>query len=330
MTLIQLDFTDGLCGAGNCSAGCGGGYIDGVFNTMLCLKDTPCAGNCGCDCRFPYITTTLPSVEFSPGDEIIVILLPPPGSLPEFDESDDFKALVVPEKPIFWNNLLTSVDITPSRQPGKFDLEVSGASVWRLADTDVDMSMEAQVFVEGTLQASAVVQGFASPPGPGQSGCDGSPSICDNGCGSWNFDPVQCELWFTYPTYSLGCECGTPWILPFAAIPAQPGDEIVVVLVPAPNGLPTLPGSEGDDSLVIPVPSGCIGDINGDGIVNGADVGLLLGDWGGPGPGDLDENGTTDGGDLGLLLGDWGPCAQVQPTALALDAARGPLRSAGT
>ena len=41
-------------------------------------------------------------------------------------------------------------------------------------------------------------------------------------------------------------------------------------------------------------------------LVDGADLGLLLGDWGGTGAGDLNGDGTIDGADLGLLLGAWG------------------------
>lgn len=50
------------------------------------------------------------------------------------------------------------------------------------------------------------------------------------------------------------------------------------------------------------------GDLNGDGIVNGADLGALLGYWGlcpAPCPGDFDGNGVVDGADLGILLGNW-------------------------
>lgn len=47
------------------------------------------------------------------------------------------------------------------------------------------------------------------------------------------------------------------------------------------------------------------GDFDGDWIVNGTDLGLLLGSWGQPGPTDLDDSGTTDGQDLGVLLGHW-------------------------
>ncbi len=51
-------------------------------------------------------------------------------------------------------------------------------------------------------------------------------------------------------------------------------------------------------------------DINGDGVVNGADLAILLGAWGAcPATGccsaDLDESGTVDAADLALLLGAW-------------------------
>ena len=59
----------------------------------------------------------------------------------------------------------------------------------------------------------------------------------------------------------------------------------------------------------------CLGDLNEDGIVGGADLALLLGGWG---PcdgatciGDFDENGQVNGADLALLLGAWGPCGSA-------------------
>jgi hypothetical protein len=69
------------------------------------------------------------------------------------------------------------------------------------------------------------------------------------------------------------------------------------------NGSSTTVGSS---SLVMNgVPATIIGDINGDGVVNGADLGLLLSGWGQPGPTDLNHDGTTNGADLGLLLSHW-------------------------
>lgn len=47
------------------------------------------------------------------------------------------------------------------------------------------------------------------------------------------------------------------------------------------------------------------GDLDGDGAVTGADLGLLLAAWGTVGPGDIDGDGVVDGADLGVLLGAW-------------------------
>jgi hypothetical protein len=46
-------------------------------------------------------------------------------------------------------------------------------------------------------------------------------------------------------------------------------------------------------------------DLNGDGRVDGADLGILLGSWG-TAANDLNGDGQVDGADLGVLLGDWG------------------------
>jgi hypothetical protein len=69
-------------------------------------------------------------------------------------------------------------------------------------------------------------------------------------------------------------------------------------------------GSTGAGNITITCTSfgdPCPEDLNGDGQVNGADLGLMLGAWGTP-DGDVNGNGITDGADLGLLLGAWGPC----------------------
>jgi hypothetical protein len=49
-------------------------------------------------------------------------------------------------------------------------------------------------------------------------------------------------------------------------------------------------------------------DLNRDGAVNGFDLGMLLGNWGGFDPqADLDGDNVITGADLGLLLGAWQP-----------------------
>ncbi len=66
------------------------------------------------------------------------------------------------------------------------------------------------------------------------------------------------------------------------------------------RGVVTLVVTETDESC-----GGVLGDLNGDDIVNGADLGLLLAAWGTAGPGDLNNDGTVNGADLGILLSSW-------------------------
>lgn len=47
------------------------------------------------------------------------------------------------------------------------------------------------------------------------------------------------------------------------------------------------------------------GDLNGDNVVDGGDLGIMLLQWGGPGNADLDGSGDVNGGDLGYLLLYW-------------------------
>ena len=53
----------------------------------------------------------------------------------------------------------------------------------------------------------------------------------------------------------------------------------------------------------------CLGDLNNDGEVNGADLGLMLVAFSGSDPNaDLNDDGVVNGADLGLMLVGWGDC----------------------
>ncbi len=55
----------------------------------------------------------------------------------------------------------------------------------------------------------------------------------------------------------------------------------------------------------------CLGDVNSDHVVDGADIGAVLAAWGStPGDARVDPNRdeTVDGADLGIVLSQWGPC----------------------
>lgn len=57
--------------------------------------------------------------------------------------------------------------------------------------------------------------------------------------------------------------------------------------------------------------TGLCGDIDANGVVDGADLGALLATWGTTSASaDLDADGSVGGGDLGILLANWGPCSE--------------------
>ena len=72
-------------------------------------------------------------------------------------------------------------------------------------------------------------------------------------------------------------------------------------------GLITVELKSGDIwSAIAPAPGLISTDINSDGQVDGADLGILISDWGTTGPeADLNLDGIVDGGDLGVLLASW-------------------------
>ena len=72
------------------------------------------------------------------------------------------------------------------------------------------------------------------------------------------------------------------------------------------NGAPDADGDGIPDDCSVP----CVGDINEDGSVNGADLGRLIAVWGACSgcPEDLNGDGLVNGADLGLIFAGWGVC----------------------
>jgi hypothetical protein len=71
----------------------------------------------------------------------------------------------------------------------------------------------------------------------------------------------------------------------------------------------TLVDADGDN---VPDICQCTGDLNGNGVVEGADISVMLGFWGeNPAPypaADINADGIVNGADLAEMLGNWGPC----------------------
>jgi len=92
--------------------------------------------------------------------------------------------------------------------------------------------------------------------------------------------------------------------------------EVIGVMDPTFNGAQNPPGLITDADLLafsligwdIKLPGLCDPDLNGDGVVDSADLAILLGAWGTSGPGDLSGDNFVGSTDLAVLLGGWGPC----------------------
>ena len=100
-----------------------------------------------------------------------------------------------------------------------------------------------------------------------------------------------------------------PWTSRIAGLPLAAGQ---VVYIAVAGGDFVAPGPFAFE-LTLDEVFACPGDLDGDGTIGGADLGLVLGQWGPCGAGqcaaDLDGSGSVDGADLGRILGAWGPCA---------------------
>ncbi len=80
-------------------------------------------------------------------------------------------------------------------------------------------------------------------------------------------------------------------------------------------------------ALAAPAPAqSCAGDLNNDGVINGADIGILLSDWGPTMPvnanSDINRDEEVNGADLGVLLSNWEACQIITPSWATLVEAR--------
>ena len=127
-------------------------------------------------------------------------------------------------------------------------------------------------------------------------------------CGQTDFDDRIAIYVGSCPdgnSSTLACsddECGSSSLVSFVALENQP----YTIRIGSPDG------STGSGTMTISCEGSgtpCPADINGDNVVDGADLGLLLTAWG-TSNSDADINGDLiiDGADLGLMLTAWGEC----------------------
>jgi hypothetical protein len=253
-----------------------------------------------CECG-PVVISSVATVPATAGDEIIVLLRPAPGAVPETDQSDDQHTLPFPGEPVFWNRRIASVEIVPAPVEALpdsfFDIIIDICDQARYqGNTNLTASLELRI--DGVEYGSQPVS-FGDL---NWSYCDAS---CTGPCVNDGAGPVgSCQ---ENPQDPGDCACELdPVQFGFLAVPLDPGDEIVVILRPAPGALPELPGFGDDDEQTRPVCPWDCGD--GDFVVGVVDFLELLAQWGQPG-----ASCDFDGGGVGItdflkMLGQWGPC----------------------
>jgi len=233
----------GCVDAAACGGSCGTGSIDGFPHALLCLADGECSPGCDCKCKFPPITWTVPAPALATGDEIMVLLRPAPGALPDGDSSDDQIEYTF-SAPVFWDRTLTDVSIVPvpTAMPDSFfDIWVDvtayheGLASFLPAGAAADLGMEIDLLVNGAPYGSTPLPFRPVPIAPA---CD-----CASACATWDGSTHTCRPYLG----TSDCMCGWPWLSILPAVPLEPGDEITVILRPAPGALPELPGFPDDE-----------------------------------------------------------------------------------
>lgn len=180
-----------------------------------------------------------------------------------------------------------------------FDLYAVNATI-------LNLGAELEILINGEPVATQDF-GVIVLPGGGF-GCQGQQGNCGGNCGNWSGDGLANDL-YCRPDADLDCNCGPLWITsdPGPGVELKPGDEITVILYPAPGAAPE--GQTADDiqvSVFIP----CPGDLNGDMSVGIEDLALLLSNFGAQDAdyldGDLNLDGVVDITDVSLLLAAYG------------------------
>ncbi|MFO0962308.1 MAG: dockerin type I domain-containing protein [Phycisphaerales bacterium] len=208
--------------------------------------------------------------------------------------------------------------------PGKLDVLREGTFVWFPKDPSAGrlVAVEAIVAAPTGIYQSTSVAVVADRTGIASSGPLQASDI--RFFGSFQIPPpptpgTHSRVRFTLPDIDLD-DAPAYWIwIPgaatrtHAALPTPiEGTAYGTTTQLIPTSLPTLVGAPVPtmSAAVYAVWTACpsdapvIGDLTGDGLVNGADIGVLLGRWGTSDPlADLDHNGIVAGGDLAILLG---------------------------
>ncbi|MBL9148499.1 MAG: hypothetical protein JNM94_07375 [Phycisphaerae bacterium] len=245
------------------------------------------------------------------GNVVDSIVAPPtPSALAYDDEDDELVLLSVDDRKIvrYDENLDPIATHTPAASipmsgRGWVSVSTSGR-IWYA--TDASNALRGVIFSSGPFFSleTILLPGLVDPTGLVAGNEDelfvtslGSvKALKKNPRGDWAFNPAsplhgmpggeRMTLHVSRSDLPVGAEEGPEWINIDVHGPGEP---------------------------IVPEFGDCLGDLDENDVVNGADLAILLGNWGPTGAfgsfaSDLDDSGAIDGADLAILLGFWGQC----------------------
>jgi hypothetical protein len=209
------------------------------FFDICSCGTNPQTGVFGCECGslLTFFTTT---TSLQPSDEIMVILYPAPGALPEQSgqTGDDQLIVTYQGRALFWERRLVNVSIEPAViDPDSFFDVFVDVGLSANYDGQLNLGTDVQVLVGGVEYTTVPL---TIPDDITWSSCVGTCAGQDCAfilAGPTGFCTSTLVGW-------TDCECALGNIpqLVIPAVPAPSGDEIMVLLRPAPGALPELPG----------------------------------------------------------------------------------------
>ena len=105
-------------------------------------------------------------------------------------------------------------------------------------------------------------------------------------------------------------ETGYTWIASFVTMPAASSETLEITGSISFKSYPGGPAQQDTATASFTyIEAPCPADVDGNGVINGGDLGLLLLDWGSNAArSDLNRDGLVNGADVGLMLLAWWPC----------------------
>ena len=258
----------------------------------MCLCAEP-SGPCSCNAL--WLTTEVPGpVALQNGDVLKLLVGMGAGGEPELDQNNDTTSLTFGGTPSFWNRRLVSAQLTPSPCPGSpdlFDLSVGVAFDFSAMSGEVDLGTKVILLMDDVV-AYEFNLCDDNPWLTSGVGCiaGGNCGVVDCGSGSCAGSPIDldCEFVELLGGAYMSCVCSSGELafqFPGLSLPnltPQSTIKCTVVGLLA-SALPELNPFDDDNGLAISAPTSstpCSADLNGDGTVDGADLGIMLALWG--------------------------------------------------